>query len=58
MAWKNDITVWMAGIFRMAIRICFFVDGILIALASVWFMAKFLYFTVNWLNRVLFDSPW
>jgi hypothetical protein len=58
MSWKQDITVWMAGILRMAIRICFFVDGILIALTSVWFMAKFLYFAVCWLDRVLFNAPW
>ena len=58
MSWRQDITIWMAGILRMAIRICLFTDGILLALASVWFIGKFLFFTVRWLDRVLFDSPW
>ena len=58
MSWRQDITVWMSGILRMAIRGCLFVDGILLALASVWFVFRVLHFTINWLNRVLFDSPW
>ncbi len=58
MSWKQSITILMAEILRMAIRACLFIDGILIALASVWFCCKFLYFSMNFLNHVLFDSPW
>ncbi len=58
MSWKQSITILMAEILRMAIRACLFIDGILIALASVWFCFRVLHFTINWLNRVLFDSPW
>jgi len=56
--WKQDITTLLAEILRLSIRACLLVDGILIAMATVWFCGKFLYYSVNWLNRTMFDSPW
>ena len=58
MSWKQTTITLMSEIFAMAIRTCLFVDGILAALASVWFCCKFLYFSMMWLNRVLFDTAW
>ena len=56
--WKQSLATFLAEMLRLSIRMCLFIDGILIALASIWFCFKFLYFSMNWLNRVLFDSPW
>ena len=56
--WKQSMATFLAEMLRLSIRMCLFIDGILIALASIWFCFKFLYFFMNWLNRVLFDTPW
>ncbi len=58
MSWKQTIATFLAEALRLSIRVCLFIDGILIAMASIWFTGKFLYFSINWLNRVFFDSPW
>ncbi len=58
MNWKQTIATFLAEALRLSIRVCLFIDGILIAMASVWFCFRVLHFTMNWLNRVLFDSPW
>jgi len=58
MSWKQSLATFLADALRLSIRVCLFIDGILIAVASIWFCCKFLFFSMNWLNRVLFDSPW
>ena len=56
--WKQTLATFLAEALRLSIRVCLFIDGILIAMASIWFTGKSLYFSINWLNRVFFDSPW
>lgn len=56
--WKQSSATFLTDALRLSIRACLFIDGILLALFSIWFCIKFLYSTMNWLNRVLFNSPW
>ena len=58
MSWKQNVATLLADMLRLSIRACLFIDGILIALASIWLCGKCLYFSMNWLNRVCFNSPW
>lgn len=58
MSWKQSVATFLVDALRLSIRACIFIDGILLALFSIWFCTKFLFQAVNWLNRVLFDTPW
>lgn len=58
MAWEKTAADFMADMLRMSIRVCIFIDGIMIALASMWVCWKLLYFSIMFLNRTLFSSPW
>lgn len=58
MSWKQTLARFIADALRLSITVCLFIDGILIALFSIWFVAKFLYQTMNWLSETLFNHPW
>jgi len=58
MSWKQTAAGILADMLRLSIRVCMFIDGIMVAFFSIWFCFKFLYFSINWLNRILFGSPW
>jgi hypothetical protein len=58
MPWKQSLATFLTDALRLSIRSCLFIDGILLALFSVWFCFKCLFQIVNWLDRVLFDAPW
>ncbi len=58
MSWKQNITTFLTDALRLSIRACFFLDGILLALFSIWFCVKFLSQTIDWLNRSIFNTPW
>lgn len=58
MKWRQDITEKLAEILRFTIRGALLVNGILAALFSIWFVGNLLWFTLRWLNRTLFKSPW
>ena len=58
MSWKQNLSSLLADLLRLSIRVCLFVDGILLALFSVWLTFRFLYQTIGWLNRVLFSGAW
>jgi hypothetical protein len=58
MAWKTRITERMAewlGFFGWG---AFLVNGIILAIGSVWFVGKLVWFFCRFLNRTLFKSPW
>ena len=57
-AWKQSALMLLMDILRVSIRVCLFIDGILLALFSIWFCTKFLLHTLNWLDRVMFGSYW
>jgi len=58
MNWKQNLTTFLTDTLRLSIQACLFVDGILLALFSIWFCVKFLIQIVNWLNRTVFGAPW
>jgi len=58
MSWKQSVAIFLVDALRLSIRACIFIDGILLALFSIWFCVKFLFQFVNWLNTTLFGSPW
>ena len=56
--WKQNAATFLADALRLTIRACLLIDGILLALFSIWFCANFLIHTVHWLDRILFSGPW
>jgi len=58
MSWRQSLAQFLVDLLRVAIRVCLFIDGIMVAIFSIWFCGKFLYFTLNWLNSSMFSSPW
>jgi hypothetical protein len=58
MAWRQKLTDLMADYLRFLGRGALLVNVILLALASVWFVGKFLWFLTNFLNRTMFSKPW
>jgi len=58
MAWKQKLTAGMADVLRFLIRGALLVDAILIACGSIYFITKFMYFSLRFLDRTLFSSPW
>lgn len=58
MAWRQRTTELLADYLRFVGRGAFLVNGILLALASLWFTAKFLWHLIQFLDRTLFSKPW
>lgn len=58
MSWKQKFTDSMADVCRFMVRAAVYADVILFAAFSVWFAAKFCWFSACALNRVLFSKPW
>lgn len=58
MAWRQKLTEVMADVLRFMVRGALLIDGIAISAASVWLVAKLCWFTIHWLDRVLFAAPW
>lgn len=58
MSWRQSLATFLTDALRLSIRSCLFIDGILLAVFSIWFCYKFLFQIVNWLNRVFFAAPW
>ncbi len=57
MSWKNNLATFLTDSLRLSIRACLFIDGIFLALFSIWFTVRFLTNAIAWLNRVFFQ-PW
>ena len=58
MSWKTNLATFLTDALRLSIRACLFLDGILLALFSIYFTVRFLASAIGWLNRVLFEKPW
>ncbi len=58
MSWRQPTTELLGDILRFAIRGAFLINGIIVAFASIYFVAKVTLFTLRWANRVLFSAPW
>ena len=57
-AWKQSMMTFFADALRLTIRACLLVDGILLALFSIWFCWNLLRQLMTWCARVLFSSNW
>lgn len=58
MNWKSTLTDGLADALRFCIRGALILDGIILALASIYLTCKLTLFTVRYLDRVWFSSPW
>lgn len=58
MSWKQSTVEFLSDALRFSVRACLLVDGILMAVLSVWFVWRFVWHVKGWLARVMFDSPW
>lgn len=58
MAWRQRTTELLADYLRFVGRGAFLANGILLALASLWFVTKFLWHLMQFLDRTLFSKPW
>ncbi|MBN1546684.1 MAG: hypothetical protein JW902_08505 [Syntrophaceae bacterium] len=58
MPWKQTFSVLLVDCWRLIVRFCLFIDLILLALFSVWFVSKFLFHFLGWLDRILFSKAW
>ncbi len=56
--WKVSLANILTDILRLSIRICIFVDGIMLAVLSVYFTFRLVVQIAGWLNRTLFSNPW
>jgi len=58
MSWKIKITDQWAEKCRFAVRGVLFLNALILAMASVWFTAKIVWFLIRFLNRTIFSAPW
>ena len=48
----------MSNLMRLSIRICMFINCIMLAIFSIWLVGNFLMKFMGWLDRVFFSSDW
>jgi hypothetical protein len=58
MNWRVRVLDKLADGLRFAVRGILILDGIILALASTYVVIKLAFFTVRYLDRVWFSSPW
>ncbi|MBI3835642.1 MAG: hypothetical protein HY287_15050 [Planctomycetes bacterium] len=58
MAWQTRTTVLLSDTLRFAVRAALIIDGIAIAISSIYVVAKLCWFTVHYLDRTWFAQPW
>lgn len=54
MSWRSTFATFLQDMLRLAVHSCLLIDGILIALFSVWFVANSMEKLMNWLKTWLF----
>ena len=58
MAWKRDLTDLLLGVLRFAIRGVLLVNGIALAILSVYIVVKVCWNFAHFLDRTIFSAPW
>lgn len=56
--WKHNFAAILMDLLRLTIRICLFIDGIVLALLSVYITVRFAIHAAGWISRTFFSSPW
>ncbi len=57
-AWAQRTTEHLADALRFASRGALLLNGIIVSLGSIYVVVKLVYFTIRWLDRMLFSQPW
>jgi len=58
MSWQRNLTERIADTMRFIGYGFLLVDAIILSLFTVWFVSKFVWHIVQWLNRIMFANPW
>ena len=58
MAWRQKVTECLADVLRFAIHGALLVNGIALAVSSVYLTIKLCWFLLQFLNRTMFAAPW
>jgi len=58
MSWKQKSIEVLVDSLRYFSRAAMAINLILLSIFSVWFVAKFLWHSMQWLNHTLFSTPW
>jgi hypothetical protein len=58
MSWRKHFTDNAGDTLRFIAYAFLAFDLIVLSIFSLWFVGKFIYFLSDWLNRVMFGSPW
>lgn len=58
MAWRQRMTDWLADVLRFAIHGALLVNGITVAIGSVYVVVKACWFFLRYLDRTIFATPW
>lgn len=58
MSWKQNALEFLRSGLRFAITACLFIDAIILAVWSVWFVGKFILKLTGWIDRTMFSPQW
>lgn len=58
MAWQPRTTALLSDTLRFSVRAALMIDGIAIALSSIYVVAKICWFFLKYLDRTWFSQPW
>jgi hypothetical protein len=56
--WNKSLLDRLGEFFRFVGWTLLATDGLLLAIFSLWFVSRFLWHTLQWMDRVLFSQPW
>lgn len=57
-AWRQKFTEILADVLRFSIHGAMLLNGIIIALASMYLVGKLVFFFLRYLDRTIFAKPW
>lgn len=58
MSWKPKITDGMANVLRFLITGAILLDAIIFSVSSIYFVAKFAFRLIQYLDRIMLSKPW
>jgi hypothetical protein len=58
MNWKNIFAENLADLLRFIVRAAMYFNLIMVSLGSIYFVAKFVWYSLRACDRILFSHPW
>ena len=58
MAWQRRFNELLGDALRVTVRTVLFLNVFIAAIGSVYFVAKFVYFLLRWLDSTMFSEAW